>query len=256
MHGAKFRAHDGPSAAFPNRPVGRRRPGRPWRPGTPPPAPIDPDLPSADIRIGSARCSTLGQELDSQLDALAAHGIPRGKIFSEKISTRSRVRPKFEEALRTAREAKAHRCTDVPQGRDRLMPLATSWPERNGRPRVPRRRAESAAREPAATRLPAHGRPVGRSAGQPRGRRRCAGVNRPVSAVSWVNDGCAGSTQPGTNANRPPGTPGQDARRQAEPAARNARSGRPAATHQPPAGTVPAQPASGSAGRRREAAAR
>ncbi|MEU9999162.1 recombinase family protein [Streptomyces sp. NPDC050848] len=85
-----------------------RGPGRPWRPGTPPPAPIDPDLLSADIRIGYARCSTLGQELDSQLDALSKHGIPRGKIFSEKISTRVRVRPKFEEALRTAREVKAH----------------------------------------------------------------------------------------------------------------------------------------------------
>ncbi|MFF3256466.1 recombinase family protein [Actinacidiphila glaucinigra] len=85
-----------------------RGPGRPWRPGTPPPAPVDPDLPSADIRIGYARCSTLGQELDSQLDALAGHGIPRDKIFSEKISTRVRVRPRFEEALRTAREVKAH----------------------------------------------------------------------------------------------------------------------------------------------------
>ncbi|MFJ2296700.1 recombinase family protein [Streptomyces sp. NPDC087894] len=83
-------------------------PGRP-RPGPPqPPAPIDPDLPSADIRIGYARCSTLGQELDSQLDALAGHGIPRDKIFAEKISTRIRVRPTFEEALRTAREVKAH----------------------------------------------------------------------------------------------------------------------------------------------------
>ncbi|MGW6286328.1 recombinase family protein [Streptomyces sp. NPDC055107] len=81
-----------------------RGPGRPWRPGTPPPAPLDPDLPSADIRIGYARCSTLGQELD----ALAGHGIPRDKIFSEKISTRVRVRPRFEEALRTAREVKAH----------------------------------------------------------------------------------------------------------------------------------------------------
>ncbi|WP_245171253.1 recombinase family protein [Streptomyces decoyicus] len=81
---------------------------RPWRPGTPPPAPIDPDLPSADIRIGYARCSTLGQELDSQLDALSKRGIPRDKIFSEKISTRVRVRPRFEEALRTAREVKAH----------------------------------------------------------------------------------------------------------------------------------------------------
>ncbi|WP_265291392.1 recombinase family protein [Streptomyces sp. SHP 1-2] len=85
-----------------------RGPGRPWRPGTPPPAPIDPDLPSADIRIGYARRSTLGQELDSQLDALSKHGIPREKIFSEKISTRVRVRPRFEEALRTAREVKAH----------------------------------------------------------------------------------------------------------------------------------------------------
>ncbi|MEU4955265.1 recombinase family protein [Streptomyces lavendulae] len=85
-----------------------RGPGRPWRPGTPPPAPVDPALPSADIRIGYARCSTLGQELDSQLDALAGHGIPRDKVFAEKISTRIRVRPKFEEALRTAREVKAH----------------------------------------------------------------------------------------------------------------------------------------------------
>ncbi|MFI8861211.1 recombinase family protein [Streptomyces prasinus] len=85
-----------------------RGPGRPWRPGTPPPAPIDPDLPSAYIRIGYARCSTLRQELDSQLDALSKHGIPRDKIFSEKISTRVRVRPRFEEALRTAREVKAH----------------------------------------------------------------------------------------------------------------------------------------------------
>ncbi|MFF9756868.1 recombinase family protein [Streptomyces sp. NPDC014344] len=85
-----------------------RSPGRPWRPGAPPPAPVDPDLPSADIRIGYARCSTLGQELDSRLDALSKHGIPRDKIFSEKVSTRVRVRPKFEEALRTAREGKAH----------------------------------------------------------------------------------------------------------------------------------------------------
>ncbi|MGI5438079.1 recombinase family protein [Streptomyces shenzhenensis] len=85
-----------------------RAPGQPWRPGTPPPAPIDPDLPSADIRIGYARCSHRSQELDSQLDALTQHGIPRDKIFSEKISTRIRVRPAFEQALKTAREIKAH----------------------------------------------------------------------------------------------------------------------------------------------------
>ncbi|MBM9506718.1 recombinase family protein [Actinacidiphila acididurans] len=85
-----------------------RGPGQPWRPGTPPPAPAVEDTPSADIRIGYARCSTFGQELDSQLDALTAHGVPRDKVFAEKISTRVRVRPQFEEALRTAREIKAH----------------------------------------------------------------------------------------------------------------------------------------------------
>ncbi|WP_442759690.1 recombinase family protein [Streptomyces virginiae] len=85
-----------------------RGPGQPWRPGKPVPAAIDPSLPSADIRIGYARCSHLSQELDSQLDALAKHGIGRDKIFSEKISTRIKARPQFEEALKTAREIKAH----------------------------------------------------------------------------------------------------------------------------------------------------
>ncbi|WP_327138227.1 recombinase family protein (plasmid) [Streptomyces sp. NBC_01340] len=85
-----------------------RGPGQPWRPGTPAPAPIDPDTPTADIRIGYARCSSLTQELQSQLDALAGHGIPRDKIFAEKISTRVRVRPQFEAALAAAREVKAH----------------------------------------------------------------------------------------------------------------------------------------------------
>ncbi len=80
----------------------------PWRPGTPAPAPVDPDTPTADIRIGYARCSSLTQELQSQLDALAGHGIPRDKIFAEKISTRVRVRPQFEAALAAAREIKAH----------------------------------------------------------------------------------------------------------------------------------------------------
>ena len=85
-----------------------RGPGRPWRPGTAPPAPLDPDLPGTEIRIGYARCSTLTQELQSQLDALAAHGIAREKIFSEKVSTRIRVRPAFEAALAAARQIKAH----------------------------------------------------------------------------------------------------------------------------------------------------
>ncbi|WP_405677419.1 recombinase family protein [Streptomyces sp. NBC_01511] len=85
-----------------------RGPGQPWRPGIPAPALVDPDSPSADIRIGYARCSTLTQELQTQLDALVAKRIPRDKIFSEKISTRVRVRPQFEAALTAAREIKAH----------------------------------------------------------------------------------------------------------------------------------------------------
>jgi hypothetical protein len=85
-----------------------RGPGQPWRPGTPPPAPIPTGTPSADIRVGYARCSHLSQELQSQLDALAAHGIPRNKIFAEKVSTRVRVWPKFEAALDAARQIKAH----------------------------------------------------------------------------------------------------------------------------------------------------
>ncbi|WP_242440808.1 recombinase family protein [Streptomyces sp. CB02923] len=39
---------------------------------------------------------------------MSKHGTPRDKIFTEKISTRVRVRPNFEEALRTARKVKAH----------------------------------------------------------------------------------------------------------------------------------------------------
>ncbi|WP_113702007.1 recombinase family protein [Nonomuraea lactucae] len=85
-----------------------RGPGQPWRPGTPVPLALAPDTPTADIRIGYARCSSLTQELQSQLDALAAHGIGREKIFSEKISTRVRVRPQFEAALALARQIKAH----------------------------------------------------------------------------------------------------------------------------------------------------
>ncbi|MFC7308864.1 recombinase family protein [Streptomyces monticola] len=85
-----------------------RGPGQLWRPGTPVPLALAPDTPSADIRIGYARCSTLTRELQSQLDALAKHGIPRDKVFSEKISTRVRVRPQFEAALSLARQTKAH----------------------------------------------------------------------------------------------------------------------------------------------------
>nr|WP_207394084.1 recombinase family protein [Actinomadura formosensis] len=97
--------HQGPPAceAAAHRHPADRAPGTPWRPGTAPPAPLTGDRPSADIRIGYARCSWLTQELQSQLDVLEARGIPR-----EKISTWVRVRPEFEKALAAARQIKAH----------------------------------------------------------------------------------------------------------------------------------------------------
>ncbi|MFB4273204.1 recombinase family protein [Nonomuraea sp. GTA35] len=42
-------------------------------------------------RVGYARCSTVQQELQSHLDALEAAGCE--PIFSEKISTRVKIRP-------------------------------------------------------------------------------------------------------------------------------------------------------------------
>jgi DNA invertase Pin-like site-specific DNA recombinase len=66
------------------------------------------DTPATDIRVGYARCSHLTQELQSQLDALANHGIDREKIFAEKVSSRVRIRPRFEAALQLCRQIKAH----------------------------------------------------------------------------------------------------------------------------------------------------
>jgi DNA invertase Pin-like site-specific DNA recombinase len=54
----------------------------------------------------SIRCISL--TMPSQLDTLAAHGVPRDKFFAEKVSTRVRVRPKFEAALEACRQIKAH----------------------------------------------------------------------------------------------------------------------------------------------------
>jgi hypothetical protein len=62
-------------------------------------------------RVGYARCSTAQQELQSQLDALATAGCE--PIFSEKISTRIKVRPEFAKAMDFARTIK----TAVPHQR-------------------------------------------------------------------------------------------------------------------------------------------
>ncbi|WP_256220713.1 recombinase family protein [Streptomyces sp. CC53] len=80
-----------------------RNPGKAWTQGAPvvqaPEA-----TPGAAIRIGYARCSTVGQELQSQLDLLARADCNR--VFSEKISTRVKERPELEKALALAREIK------------------------------------------------------------------------------------------------------------------------------------------------------
>jgi DNA invertase Pin-like site-specific DNA recombinase len=80
-----------------------RGPGKKWAQG-PEVAASAPETSGVPIRIGYARCSTATQELQTQLDALAAAKCTR--VFSEKISTRIRVRPEFEAALTLAREIK------------------------------------------------------------------------------------------------------------------------------------------------------
>ncbi|MEU1599378.1 recombinase family protein [Streptomyces sp. NPDC005708] len=82
-----------------------RRPGTLWLPGAPVTVPaVDTDAQAAPIRIGYGRCSTATQELQGQLDELAKVGCH--KTFSEKISTRIRVRPQLAEALDLARRFK------------------------------------------------------------------------------------------------------------------------------------------------------
>ena len=81
-----------------------RGPGRAWRQGpsvATAPAAASPGTP---IRIGYARCSVATQELASQLDALQRAECKR--VFSEKISTRIKVRPELEKALRLTHDIK------------------------------------------------------------------------------------------------------------------------------------------------------
>lgn len=80
-----------------------RRPGKKWTQG-PEVAAAKPETNGTPIRIGYARCSTATQELQSQLGALAAAHCTR--VFSEKISTRIKVRPELEKALTLAHEIK------------------------------------------------------------------------------------------------------------------------------------------------------
>jgi DNA invertase Pin-like site-specific DNA recombinase len=63
-----------------------------------------PEAATKPTRVGYARCSTAQQEIQSQLDALADAGCD--PVFSEKISTRIKVRPEFVKAMDYARTIK------------------------------------------------------------------------------------------------------------------------------------------------------
>ncbi|MFI6452519.1 recombinase family protein [Streptosporangium amethystogenes] len=102
-----------------------RGPGRPWKPG--PPIKPAPSAPTAKpIRIGYARCSAAQQELQGRLDALE----PRCElIFSEKISTRVKVRPELEKALKLAYDIRE--AAPDPRGHPRRPRAQAPRPQRH-----------------------------------------------------------------------------------------------------------------------------
>lgn len=73
-------------------------PGRPWRPGIPAPGSVDPDTPSADVRIGYARCSTLTRGPRTQLGAPVELVLRTLRIVG--ADTLVDRRPTLREALR------------------------------------------------------------------------------------------------------------------------------------------------------------
>ncbi|MEU8825432.1 recombinase family protein [Streptomyces sp. NPDC048636] len=80
-----------------------RGPGHAWDMGPTIDAAV-PEATTKPTRVGYARCSTAQQELRSQLDALAEAGCD--PVFSEKISTRIKVRPELVKAMDFARTIK------------------------------------------------------------------------------------------------------------------------------------------------------
>jgi DNA invertase Pin-like site-specific DNA recombinase len=77
-----------------------RQPGKPWKAGTTPVRLATVPDRNGD-RVGYCRVSSRGQALDTQLEALTQAGCVR--IFSEKISTRQKIRPQYLAALESLR---------------------------------------------------------------------------------------------------------------------------------------------------------
>ncbi|MEU6708152.1 recombinase family protein [Streptomyces wuyuanensis] len=79
-------------------------------------------------RVGYARWSTAQQELQSQLDAFQEAGCD--PVFSEKISTRVKVRPEYVKAMDFARTIKrpGRQCSaTAPEYRARMARSTVSW---------------------------------------------------------------------------------------------------------------------------------
>jgi Resolvase, N terminal domain len=81
-----------------------RHPGKAWTQGPHVQPAADQEHTGRPIRVGYARCSVTTQELASQIDALQ-HAECR-RIFSEKISTRIRIRPELQNAIQLVRDIK------------------------------------------------------------------------------------------------------------------------------------------------------
>jgi len=103
FHTARFILVPAPREELADAVPADRGPGTPWKPGPPIPA-AEPQPTAAPIRVGYARCSTAQQDLEIQIDALESASCKR--VFSEKISSRIKVRPEFEKALALARDIK------------------------------------------------------------------------------------------------------------------------------------------------------
>jgi hypothetical protein len=107
-----------------------RSPGQPWRPGTPPPAPVDPDRPAADIRIGNhgGRPTVSTDDMIHTVLRRRAAGEPVDKIRKDLIipsGKRKGHNPSLASVYRALAEyEKAQRYPDaVEQARDEYAAL-------------------------------------------------------------------------------------------------------------------------------------